>query len=121
MLLLGLRGRPLGGHWTLCLYLRADRLVNDYGDLLGGGPMTLLSSPAVGLTITLPSGGAVPLAALRSQGGPLTGAGSVPGGTHRSRMVWPTVCHGTSPSWDSGGSCASATTHPRAPSWWTAL
>ena len=54
--------------WTLILFLRADRLVNTYGDWPGYGPMTLLNVPALGFTVTLPSGGAVPLAATSAAG-----------------------------------------------------
>lgn len=52
---------PLGATWTIVVFLRLVRLVDDYGLLFignGGTPFTVLQSTTC--TITLPSGGNVP-------------------------------------------------------------
>ena len=72
-------GAVTDGNWTVLLFLRAERLVNTYGDWPGAGPMTLFSSPAAGVTINLPSSGTVPVGATAAAGGPLDGvAAGVP-------------------------------------------
>ena len=65
---------PFGasGGWTIMMFLKVDRPVNDYGDVyIGTGqPMILLSCPSVNLSIPLPSGGAVPASARYTSGNP---------------------------------------------------
>ena len=64
---------PLAASWTVSVFLRADRPVADFGGYRGCGDMTVLSSPSVGISLPLPSGGSVPAAALSQNGGPLDG------------------------------------------------
>ena len=64
---------PLSANWTLSLFMRADRPVNDFGGYPGYGAMTLLSSAAVGVSLTLPTGGSIPTDAVSQNGGPLDG------------------------------------------------
>lgn len=67
------------GDWTVGFFIKMDRLVNDYNGVAGVGPLTLLSCPAAGWLIYIPSGGSVPSGAVRSAGGPLDGiAAGVP-------------------------------------------
>lgn len=60
-------------HRSVNMFLRCDGTVNDYGAYVGLGTQTLLRSTSVGVTITLPSGGSVPLAATTAGGGPIGG------------------------------------------------
>jgi hypothetical protein len=63
-----------GPSWTLMAFFKAEATVDDYaGVTTGHGAMSLVSSPSVGITVQLPSGGAVPLAATVAGGGPLDG------------------------------------------------
>jgi hypothetical protein len=64
---------PLPASWTVSLFVRCDRPVNTFGVYTGAGTMTLLACPVVGITVAVPSGGAVPLDATRAGGGPLDG------------------------------------------------
>jgi hypothetical protein len=54
------------GSWTMMMFLKVDRPVNDFGTLYTGlgRPMVLLSCPAVGLVVELPTQGTVPVAAV---------------------------------------------------------
>jgi hypothetical protein len=65
---------PFGasGSWTIMMFLKVDRPVNDYGDVyLGTGqPMILLSCPSANLSVPLPTGGAVPASARYTSSNP---------------------------------------------------
>ena len=66
-------GAVTEGRWTVVLFLRVDRPVQDTDAWTGAGPVTLLSSPAAGVSVPLPAGGSVPVGATVAAGGPLDG------------------------------------------------
>ena len=64
---------PLPSTWTFSAYVRLANPVTAFGNYNGVGPITMMSSAAVGVTLSVPSGGSIPSSNVASTGGPIDG------------------------------------------------